>query len=326
MDTQKRIFKIIKEKLPPHMKLADVIAELLDIGTDSVYRRTRGEKELTLSELKKICTHFQISMDEILNHKSNGITFRYSTLDFVNDPRHYHRYIDQFAKNIELSAKAEDKEILFTAEDIPVFHFMPYPELIFFKLYVWHQTICNQPCTYDQFVADLGEKEELYTCYKRIMNSYRRIPSSEVWTHNTIDPILRLLDYYYDMECFEDKQIPLLLCKQLSGMIDTIAEWTDLKKKGEDNDTDFHLYLSPVNPENSFFLNKRNGMTLITVKLFTINSLATTDKAFCTETETWIRNTISKSMFLSGASERERFRFFQQLRGRINALTEKFES
>ena len=120
--------------------------------------------------------------------------------------------------------------------------------------------------------------------------------------------------------------MPLLLCKQLSGMIDTIAEWTDLKKKGEDNDTDFHLYLSPVNPENSFFLNKRNGMTLITVKLFTINSLATTDKAFCTETETWIRNTISKSMFLSGASERERFRFFQQLRGRINALAEKFES
>ena len=112
-----------------------MIAELLNLGSDAVYRRIRGEKELSLSETTKICTHFQISMDEILNHKSNGITFRYSTLDFVNDPRHYHRYIDQFAKNIELSAKAEDKEILFTAEDIPVFHFMPYPELIFFKLY-----------------------------------------------------------------------------------------------------------------------------------------------------------------------------------------------
>lgn len=326
MNIQRRIFERAKEKLPSHIKLADVVRELLDVKSDAAYRRIRGEKELTMGELEKVCNHFQIPIDDILNQKSNGINFRYSTLDFVNDPRHYHRYMDQFARNIEHSARAKDREILFTAEDIPVFHFMPYPELIFFKLYVWHQTICNRPCTYEQFVADLGDKEELYAYYKRIMESYHKIPSSEVWTHNTIDPILRLLDYYNDMECFEDRQMPLLLCRQLTAMIDTIAEWTDLKQKGPNNRTDFHLYLSPVNPENSFFLNKSNGITLITVKLFTINSLATTDEAFCTETETWIRNIISKSMFLSGTSARERFLFFQQLRGRINALVEKFES
>ncbi len=326
MGTQKRIFQVAKEKLPPHLRLADVISELLNVGSDSAYRRIRGEKELTLSELQKVCSHFGISMDEMWNHKSSGINFRYAPLDIVSNSTNYYHYMVQFTQNIENLAKAESKEILFTAEDIPVFHFMPYPELIFFKLYAWYQTICNLPISYDQFVVNLGEKDKLLGCYKKMTVSYSHIPSTEIWTYNTIDPVLRLLEYYYDLESFENKEMPKLLCSQLLEMIDTVSQWTEMKKKGPKSNSDFNLYLSPVNPENSFMISKCNGMSIATIKLFTINSLATTDQSFCSETEKWINNTISKSTFLSGASARERFRFFQQLRNRINNLAEKFES
>ncbi len=325
MEAQKRIFTIAKNKLSPQFRLADVIAELLNIGTDSAYRRLRGEKELTIRELQKICSHFSISMDEIWNQRSSGITFRYSSLDIVSNSTNYYNYMVQFTQAIEHLAKSQSKEILFTAEDIPIFHFMPYPELIFFKLYAWYQTICNLPISYDKFVEELEEKDKLLDCYKKIMDGYNHIPSTEIWTYNTIDPVLRLLEYYYDLDRFEDKEIPKLLCTQLLEMIETVSLWTEIKKKGPKSISDFNLYLSPVNPENSFMISKCNGTATATIKLFTINSLVTSDSSFCNETEKWIHNTISKSTFLSGVSARERFRFFQQLKNRINNLAEKFE-
>jgi len=60
-DLQKELFVLIKNSLPPHISLVDAIADLLDISYDSVYRRIRGEKPITLNELKVLCEHFHFS-------------------------------------------------------------------------------------------------------------------------------------------------------------------------------------------------------------------------------------------------------------------------
>jgi hypothetical protein len=51
-DLQKELFVLIKHTLPSHISLVDEIADLLDISYDSVYRRIRGEKPISLNELK----------------------------------------------------------------------------------------------------------------------------------------------------------------------------------------------------------------------------------------------------------------------------------
>jgi hypothetical protein len=325
MELQKRIFEIARQKLPPKQKLSDIVSELLDVSTDSAYRRIRGETELTTGELQKITKHFDIRIDYSQGHHPYEIPFQYLSFDIVKDFGSYYNYIVQFVKSTETMAKFRDNEMYFTAEDIPIFHLMPFPELIFFKLYAWNQTLSNLSITYDQFVADIKEKDKLLDCYQKIMNNYRHINSTEIWTYNTLDPILRLLDYYNDLGSFENKEMPGLICCQLQQMIDTLIKWTELKMKGGVDYGDFNLYLSPVYTENSFLVYKYNGITLTTIKLFTINSITTTDKTFCSETVKWIQNTISKSTYLSGASARERIRFFHQLKNKINNLADKFE-
>lgn len=88
----------------------------------------------------------------------------------------------------------------------------------------------------------------------------------------------------------------------------------------------FRMYLSSVDMENNFVITKRDGMSVTSIKLFTINGIFTSNNAFCEETEKWIRDIISKSLYLSGASARERFKFFQQVKNQINNLAEKFET
>src|SRR5207253_950661 len=51
-DLQQVFFTKLKNVIPANISMVDEIADILDIGYDSVYRRIRGEKPITLGELK----------------------------------------------------------------------------------------------------------------------------------------------------------------------------------------------------------------------------------------------------------------------------------
>jgi len=140
-NTQKIFFETLKSEINPNIRLADAVSEILGVGSDSAYRRLRGEKELTLSELVKLCSHFNMSLDSILNHHSDYVLFKYSRQD-LSDMNNYEKYMDELATMYEGLIKSPSKEILTTAQDIPIFHFMPFLELTFFKVYAWNQSVC----------------------------------------------------------------------------------------------------------------------------------------------------------------------------------------
>ena len=72
---QQTFFNTLKHSLPPHISLVDEIAGVLNIGNDSVYRRLRGETAISISELKLLCDHFRISLDEVLQLKNDAVVF-----------------------------------------------------------------------------------------------------------------------------------------------------------------------------------------------------------------------------------------------------------
>jgi len=323
MKVQDHLFNTLKAVIPKQFKLADIIGEILQLSPDAVYRRIRGDKELSLSELYKLCNHFNISLDAILHVNTNSMLTRYSSLN-LDDFSNYYKYLDEFDNQLQMMSSEEHSELFFTAEDIPIFHFLQFPELTYFKVYSWFQTMNNLKISYEDFVKNL-DQEFLKAKYLSIFNKYIKIPSTEIWTERTIDQLLFTLDYYYDIQCFDDPNIGLLICSQISELIDNFNLWTDEKKKGLQGDK-YNVYLSPLNLENSFMLLKAPNKSACSLKLFTINSIVTSNEKFCKETENWILNTINKSSYLSGASARERFKFFQSTKNKVNNLIEKLQT
>lgn len=324
MEKQKIFFEIAKNKLSPNLRLVDVICDTLNVSSDSAYRRLRGEKELTLSELVILCSHFDISMDSILNYESTNAIFRYASLDLSNIEVYY-SYMDDLANLYEGLLHVKDKSILATAQDILIFHFLPYIEITFFKLYSWSHNISKDHKTYEEFIQIL-DKDRLEKTYSRIINAYKQIPSTEIWSINTIEPILSSIDYYYDMDCFESNKHPQIICYQLLQLIEDINKCAENEyKEFNGKRVPFRMYLSPINMENNFLITDRDGIKTTSVKLYTINGIFTSNSLFCEETEKWIKNLISKSSNFSGASARERFKFFQLLKNKINYLIEKLD-
>src|SRR5215831_6461222 len=83
-DVQQLFFQHIKNNLPPHLSLVDEIAELLNISNDSAYRRIRGEKGIAFDELRTLCLHFKISLDQLLYLNSESIIFTGKAVDHSN--------------------------------------------------------------------------------------------------------------------------------------------------------------------------------------------------------------------------------------------------
>lgn len=73
---QKHFFESIRQRLPAHLSLVHEIAEILGISYDSAYRRLRGDKSLTIEEMKVLSNKYRISVDSIFGLTNADVLFQ----------------------------------------------------------------------------------------------------------------------------------------------------------------------------------------------------------------------------------------------------------
>jgi len=325
VDLQRLLFEQLKSYATSNISLVDALADLLNISNDAVYRRLRGEKRLDVDELTRICTHFNVSFDALVGAKQQILHFGYVPLD-LKDAIVYKQYMKQLLQSFTALAKATEKEVFFTAIDIPMFHFLPYTELTLFKVFSWSNSTGAFQGNFSEFCSMMVD-DELIDIYTQLTAVYKVIPSVEIWTDRTFDTILRLIDYYFESGYFSSTDEALLLCKQLLEMINGINQWSTRGFKDElPGAAHYKLYLSGIELENNFVVMKRDQTTTCIIKLYTINSMVTTNKDFCNESMKWINNAMHKSTLISGASQKESFKFFNLLTQKVRYLIKKIES
>lgn len=317
---QSRLFAQIEEKLPDHLALVDVVSDCLGVSSDAAYRRIRADKILDLNETALLCRKFNLSADNILDISTGMTDYKYTPLD-LQDIQNYYIYMQRLSVNIERLRKTGG-EIILSATDVPVFHFLAFKDLTFFKLFAWTNSIYECPGTFEDFQIRT-ESVELLDCYSKIDSEFRRLPSTEVWTQATTDTFLKLLSYHYELGDFSEKNTVLSLCEQFIALLDHLEQWSDQGYKDSLSTAPFRLYLSEIDLENNFILLKQEQTLFCILKLFTINSLNITDKSFCRETEGWLKHLTQRATLISGASEKERHKFFNNQRLKVRFLMDK---
>ena len=323
-DVQKKLFEEIQKKSPQYV-LVDTISNILKISTDSAYRRIRCDNLLSIEETYILCKHFQISFDKLMNIRStHQFDYSYKPID-LSESNEYCNHLRALSGHfIDRLKKSPDSSIIMSATAIPVFHLISQKELTFFKLYTWSHSIYGYNGSIDDFMKEI-ETPEIVGCFQDMSKNYEAIPSVEIWTENTINTTLKLLNYYVEIGCFSTKELPLLLCEQVLNILSKLQGWTEKGTKGEST-MPFQLYVSEVEMENTYILVKQSGTSNCVVRLFTINSLNVFDKNFCIETEKWLTKLTQRSVLLCGSSEKDRIKFFNSQQQKVHSLIEKIEN
>ena len=125
---QDYLFLRIKEILPLHDSLADVVSGILHVSSDSAYRRIRGETPLILEEAALLCKQFNLSLDQLVALKTDDVLLR--NVRIRNQGFTYRQYIQSLQHQLTGLAGLQQKEIIYMSKDIPIFHNFYFKPLI----------------------------------------------------------------------------------------------------------------------------------------------------------------------------------------------------
>ncbi|MCW3070164.1 MAG: hypothetical protein JWO44_54 [Bacteroidetes bacterium] len=330
---QALLMQRIKSALPGNMSLVDELAELLEVSNDSAYRRMRGETQLSIEEIALICKHFRISFDSFINSGSdNFVSFTYHQLSsHVSTFREYLQGIKNDLGQV-LKFAENDRQIIFAAEDIPVFQHFAHPYLTAFKIFYWNKSILNAKGYEDKKFETTHIDEDLLQIAADIYDAYSKINSIEIWSDDTVNSTLKQIEFYWDAGAFNTKQDALRVCEEVNLMLNRIRKQAELNiKLGLDNkpagtEPNYSLYHSDVMIGNNCVLSTTGGMKGAYISYHTFNVMLTTNVNFCNETELWLKNLIRKSNLISGVAEKQRYRYFKRADEVLKQLVTKIEN
>lgn len=311
----------LKKALPPGLGLAEELADVLEISIDSAYRRLRGETEFTLLEIYQLSKKYAISVDEVFSIKSDTVTFAYTKL--TDSAANFETYLTRLTGHLNTINKFDNRKIFYVAEDTPLFYSFFTPKFANFKLFYWQRSVLNVADYQNiNFEWDVVPKKLIDVAHNSF-KEYMSVPSSEVWTSETVLTGLKQLKFYFDSGSLK-KEYALELLDESRKMVEMIQENAATGRKNiSDEKETFRLYQSDVLLGTNCIYVVMGDARYSYISFNTMNSLTTSNPEFCEETEHWMRNLERKSTLISGVAEKQRYQFFSRIFEYVDEYTEK---
>lgn len=324
-ELQQQLFRFVKENLPPHLSLVEELCHLLDLSADSVYRRIRGEKPVTLIELKQICEHYHLSLDQLLQLKNDSVLFRAPGITNPSIPflEHMKGMLEQF----KYFNSFKQGEISYLCKDAPFWYFYLFPDMAAFKTFFWCKTINNEPALADQsFSLDEHRFQECFDVGRQILEEHSRMNTVELWNLESIHSSINQIAYYRDAGIFSDK-------KDLTAVVDSFIQMIDHLQAQAVNGVKFmpgttdvahrgpiQFYVNElILGNNTILLNLDDKkISMITYSVFSY--LITQDDRFAAKAFDNFNTLLSRSTMVSRSGEKDRNRFFNALRDKVHQL------
>jgi hypothetical protein len=319
---QINLFHHIKSVLPSNLSLADEIADVLNVSIDSAYRRIRGEKELSFEEIQKLSNRFPISIDKVLNLKTDSILFS----GHLIEPKDFDfsKYLDNIYNTVNHIAGFEQKELFYFSKDIPLFYYYMFPELAAFKFFVWMKTLFQFPQYAMVKFGSVNLEDAFFEKVKRIAELSCKVPTSVILNVENIQTTLRQVEYYKDTGMFASKQVLDMLYNKLEEMIDHMQNMCAVGRtympgqKPLLTNAVLKIYVNDFVIGDNSNIAILNGKKICFLNHNILNVIVTHDEEFCDYSYDFIQNIIKKSIQISEVSERERVMFFNMIMQRIH--------
>ncbi len=328
-ELQQQLFRVIKTKLPENASVAEEVARLLGISTDSAYRRMRGEKTISLDELEILCRHYQVSPDALMNIKQGGIMFQGQYLDKTNF--RFEEYISSVMQNLAYMNSFKEKCFYYLCKDLPIFHHYHLREIAAFKWFFWLKTYFQFPGFDKKKFRFYDHPEEIFALERKVLDQYNQIPSVEIWNLENMNIFFRQIEFYRDGQVFESDEDIYRLYEALGKLWDHLEKQAAFGYKFNYGDPDhkplapYKMYFNEVLLGDNSMLVELDGTRMVYMSHTTINFMLTKDESFTQNMYNHIQNQMKRSTLISEVSEKERSRFFRIIRERIEHRKESLK-
>jgi hypothetical protein len=327
INLQAEVFSSIKKKVDPDLSLADEIAHVLGVSSDSAYRRIRGEKQLSCGEMYQLANHYHLSLDSIFKLKTDTIQF---TGNYINPAQfRFEEYLHNMVMQTKYMLTFKEHCIYYLCKDIPIFYQFFSRELAAFKYYFWHKTLLHSPEFVNRQVKLEEFPDEVWQLGRKTLDLYKQLNVYEIWNIESLNGFLRQIEFYHDTGIIESPTDLLSIYESLEQLFIHVQEQAQLGYTFDNTDpgkkriSSFHMYFNEVVIGDNSLLVILDGNKMAFVNHTLANYMITTDVDFCENLYQYHQNLMKKCTQISSVSDRERSKFFNFLRKRIAGRKEK---
>jgi hypothetical protein len=331
LDSQVKFFLALKAKIPSYSSLVDEVADTINVSIDSAYRRIRGEKILNYNELYLLCQKFNVSVDKLFSLKSNTVVFQTNQNNFQDD--NFLKWMKDVFAQLEMVKSFSRKHIYFLLKDMPPWYHYYHQELASFKFFFWKKSILyNDEINGKKFSIPENHNPELGDLQNKILKTYNKIDTTEIWNLEGINTTLRQINLYEKMGLIPNPMDTLRLYNCLIEVVDHLEKMAEIGKKfylGEspnDESPDYNFFVNEfVLGDNTFFVElDDNKITYLNYNV--IYFMGTSDQTFNEGMFHNLKNLIKKSTQISKVGEKERKLFFNKMRKKIQSNIDSFQT
>lgn len=332
---QQNFLDLLNSKLAPGERLVNVLMDVLYISSDSAYRRIRGDTTFSMPEFISLSKHFNISADAFIGSSSEDSTALFQTKSFNNEILSYIQFVQTefsrppFTKNFEL---------IYAAKGLPVYYNFIFPEIASFKAFYYYTVLWMNPSVQIpkyEFVSFYNMLSQMQPGIKqieaKIKQEYLQTPTTEIWNASTLDGHLHQVRYAWETGLFKDKESALVIVDKTSEMLEHTRRQAEAGKKlnpekMEDEYAEFHIYfMEAVNLEHTCW--RKIGERTVTFINHNIGDfIFTFNEDFCVRTESYLKNLLEKSVYISRTGQKERHRLFSRIAEKIENLRKLVEN
>jgi len=328
LEFQAKFVAQLKSVFPTNISIAEELSDLLEVSTDSIYRRLRCQSSFSFDEVALISQKFGVSVDGLLAQNSLQVSFNFSPM--YQEPMNFENYFKFFAHYLNELASHKGTRIIYAGEDVPVFRHFKFPNISAFKSFYWSKAVLNDKNLIGKKFNPEFVSSEIIEMNKQTYNTYCRIDRTEIWSQETLTSTLIQIEFFWESGLFESREIALMVIDDIRKMMAELQDDCDYsgETKGERRG-EFILYNSEVFIGNNCVLIE-SGESKMNDRIFlgynTFSSISTYNAAFSKETKMWMENLMKKSLLLSGTGEKQRSKFFNKMEEYISTLEKKILS
>lgn len=311
------LIAVMKERVPQGQNLASVLADILFMGKEAVYRRLRGEVSFSIEEIATISSKLGISIDQVVgSHHSNKVTFDLNLLHSPNAIENYYEILNRYQQIFDYVKEDSSTEIYTASNLLPFTLYSSYEYLSKFRLCRWlyqHGQIKTP-----HSLSDMRVEKRIEQAHKRLSESVKQCPKTFfIWDTNIFHSFVNEIKYFASLNLITPEDVRHLK-EELHQLLSLIEH---LSSKGEfSNGRKVYFYLSNINFEATYSYIEKANYRISLLRVYSINSMDPQSPHICQMQRDWILSLKRHSTLISESGEAQRIVFMQKQHEVIEAL------
>lgn len=309
----------ILERIPSDIKAADYLAETLNLGKESVYRRLRGIIPFTFEEVLSLSKILGFSMDEILK----GNKSEYASFNVMNDRLigaedgflkmyRFHREI------MEEIHKSENNHMTVSSNRILAIFASPFNHLFKFFYYKWLHQFGYTSLNFK--FSDVLVPDELNDLRRKVISHPGTLNMHFITDRNILYNTIKEIKYYIDRGLIDKEGIQLIK-NDLRMFIETFFSFSVDNVSEEELKSE--VYISSLNIEGNTSYIVYDNKVLSYCWTYSDTGIYTSDTVFCALQKDWLDSLKKYTILISNSNQKMQAELYNLFINQLETLTQE---